>query len=180
MDRDPVTFIYRETFGEQEVQEKISLDPDEFPLLSELLTGPEGERAEDELRRLLTKFRQGRAGRQTTDHKATFLLTDSEQDVEIPCRIEDISASGIRIAIGRDVDLDLLRLMDARFIFEVGESGSVKTIDLQAWFIRVAEVTADKISLAFRFAHISPSEIELLELVPEAELEDKRDTKPPV
>ncbi len=174
------TITLRDPEGSDGFTNSLELRSEEFPHLTTLLSGPNTKEVEAELINFVRRFRKRRASRRRIEHSAKLLIPDGDMEVEQAVHIEDISSSGIRVALSKGVELDLVRLMDVRFLIELQDGEVSRVVNLEAWFIRVADVAENSISLAFRFSSITPEEVELLQLGDPSSSQGERVTLPNV
>lgn len=172
------TFVLRDPEGSEELASSLELREDEFPNLTSLLLGPKSDEIQAELITLIRRFRKRRASRRQIEHSAKLVVADGSMEFEEAVNIEDISSSGIRVAISKNVELDLVRLMDVRLLIELRDGETSRVVNLEAWFIRIADVSENAISLAFRFSSITQEEVELLELDDKSQSKSDRSTLP--
>lgn len=154
----------RNTIDGQEISEPIVVGESEFPELVKALSGDDGEALTEELGRLLGKYWRVRAERRSMKIFAKLHVYGSKTGLdEEAVMVQDVSATGIRVAVPRDAQLNLKDLTKVEFLLAIKEGDGRKKIKLSAEFIRVAKVAEDHISLAFRFFSVEPEVAELLE-----------------
>lgn len=154
--------------GDREVVQTLTLSPEDYPHLVMLLRGPDAKEVHDEIARLVGTFWHARAERlQMQVFAKLVVFGDQDGADEESVIVQDISSSGIRVAVPRDASLDLKSLTHAHFLLAVREGDERRRLNLAAEFIRVADVDENQISLAFRFNSIDPEEARLLERGPE-------------
>ncbi len=132
--------------------ESLSLDPDEYPFLTDLLMGPEAEAAQQELTRLIGRYWQARSIRREVQVLAKLIIgADDGGGEEIAAFVQDISKAGIRLAVLRTVEISLSQLMSTHVLLQVGMSAGEHIVDLPATFVRMAGHDDKYIYLAFCF-----------------------------
>ena len=150
--------------GEEEGAECLDLEGEEFPVLVDALQGPEREPLIEELSRLLGRYLRPRAERWATSVLARLVFVGFDGNVEhVPAIVEDISMTGVRLAVNRTTRIDLAALAAAR-VQLIGEiRGGELQLDIPSWFVRVGAVNDATVSLAFRFETLESDQAETLE-----------------
>jgi hypothetical protein len=148
----------------REIAETIEISSEEFPEIVAVLGGEKGGALEKELGKLLGRYWRVRAERRPMKIFAKLLVDGVGSGLdEESVMVQDISSTGIRVAVPRDAQLNLKDLTKVEFLLAVKEEGARRKLRLSAEFIRVAKVGEDHISLAFRFFAIEPDVATLLE-----------------
>jgi hypothetical protein len=147
-------------------QEGLTVDGEEFPLLVAALHGPQGDALAEELAVILSRFRRSRAERREARVFARLLLPSADdQPTEELVIVEDISRTGAKVAIPRDVSLDLRELSTAHLVLNLGEPGDERPVHLPVTFVR-EHGGGDRYNyVAFRFEDLQPARAELLDHV---------------
>jgi hypothetical protein len=130
------------------VEDRLELRPGEFPHLERLLASPDGAALRQELGRLLATFRKPRAPRQEVRMMANLVMPDGREE---PVLVEELSRTGLKVAVDRTVPLNLEELVATRLPLHVGNAADGEVLNLDCEFVRTAAVDADWSHLAFRF-----------------------------
>lgn len=147
-------------------QEALTLEEAEFPGLVKILNGPEGDALGLEMGRLIGRFRRSRALRLQTRVFARLLLPSAEEGVhEELVIVEDVSRTGVRVAIPRDVTLGLQELATAHLALQVGKTGDQRPLELPVLFVREHSADERYTYVAFRFEDLDTSQAALLDHV---------------
>lgn len=147
-----------------ECRENLTISERNYPHISTMLAGQDGETLKSEIISLIGQFWRARAVRRQVDVVAKLVVFGVEEGAdEESVLVQDISSSGIRVQISRGVALDLKDLTNVHFLFSVQEGDEYRRLNLAAEFVRVAEVGDNVMSLAFRFTSLDPEEARLLE-----------------
>lgn len=131
--------------------ESLSLDPAEYPYLTELLTGPQAEAAQQELIRFIGQYWQARSVRREIQVLAKLVVDAESGGQEIAVFVQDISKGGIRLAVLRSVRIALAQLMSTRVLLQVDTGDGERILDLPATFVRLAGHDDKYFYLAFSF-----------------------------
>ena len=100
-----------------------------------------------------------RAERRRARVIAKLLLEDERDEAVL---LADISETGVRLRIPRDVPLTIEEALAATLVVRVESRESPMMLRLDVALVRVAEVTPKQIDLAFQFRSIAPGDAEAL------------------
>lgn len=129
-----------------------------FPHLGALLAGADAEAVREELRRLVPRAWRQRAPRRSVRIMARLCVGTREEVV----MIQDVSWSGVRVAVPRDFGLDVLE-RDVHFVMRVATPEGPQTLNLPAVFVRVASIDEAQPTLAFQFSEVTEPQAALLQ-----------------
>jgi hypothetical protein len=147
-------------------KEGLSVDGGEFPLLVAALNGPQGDALAEELGIIISRWRRSRAERRETRVFARLLLPSAgDEPAEELVIVEDISRTGAKVAIPRDVSLDLRELATAHLVLNLGETGDERPVHMPVTFVREHGGDDRYNHVAFRFEDLDPARAELLDHV---------------
>jgi hypothetical protein len=73
--------------------------------------------------------------------------------------LSDISETGVRLRIPRDVALTVDEALDATLVLKVEARGKPAALRARISLVRVAEVTAKQVDLAFQFHGLTPEDV---------------------
>ena len=147
-------------------QESLTLAGDEFPLLVDALNGPRGDALAAEMSTLIKRFRRDRAQRRPTKVFARLSVPSAEDAFhEELVVVQDVSRSGVRVAIPRSVSLDLRELATAHLVLQLGEPGDEHPVELPVSFVREHGADDRYTFVAFRFEALDGNRAELLDHV---------------
>ncbi len=147
-------------------KEGLTVDGEEFPHLVAVLNGPDGDALAEELAVIVSRFRRSRAARREARVFARLLLPSTgDKPAEELVIVEDISRSGAKVAIPRDVSLNLRELATAHLVINVGEPGDERPIHMAVTFVREHGGDERYNYVAFRFEELDDAHAELLDHV---------------
>ncbi len=147
-------------------QEALTLESDEFPHLVSLLNAGSGDELGREISRLIARFRRSRALRQRTRVFGRLLLPSADEEVQEELVIvEDVSRTGVRVAIPRAVSLDLRELSTAHLALQLGQPGDERPVELPVTFVREHSADDRYSYVAFRFEDLEGEHAALLDHV---------------
>ena len=132
--------------------ETLTLDPVEYPCLTELLMGAKANSAQRELTQLIGRYWQARSTRRQVQVLAKMVVpSDDGRGEEVAVYVQDISGGGIRVAVLRSVNLLLMQLTHTRILVQTGAGEDPQILELPATFVRLAGYDDKYAYLASRF-----------------------------
>ena len=143
--------------------ESLSLDPEVFPFLTELLTGPEAEIAQQELTWLIGQYWQARSVRREIQVLAKLVVDADDGGDQIAVYVQDISKGGVRLAVLRSVRIALAQLMSTRVLLQVDTDDGEQVLDLPATFVRLAGHDDKYFYLAFSFESLDATLVQRID-----------------
>jgi hypothetical protein len=90
---------------------------------------------------------------------ASLVMPDGREE---PVLVEELSRTGLKIAVDRAMPLNLEELVATRLPLHMGNAADGEVLHLDCEFVRTAAVDADWSHLAFRFRAGTPEQEETL------------------
>jgi hypothetical protein len=139
------------------------IDKESFPRLVELLE--QDETLREEIARLLGRRQVSRAPRHEVRVLAKLVRRFRGEMVAESVVVRDISETGMRVTVPKDLSLDFFELCHPEFRLQVGEGEYAFNLTTSATLVRVAAIGKAGANLAFRFqAATEAARAELREL----------------
>jgi hypothetical protein len=133
-----------------------AVDKDRFPRLAQLLE--QDETLREELARFFARAPVARAPRHEVRVLAKLVRQFRGETVEESVVVRDISETGLRVTVPKDLALDFFETCHPEFRLQVGEGGSALNVTASATLVRVAGYGKSGANLAFRFRFESEQE----------------------
>jgi hypothetical protein len=127
----------------------LEVDKNRFPHLAQLLE--QDETLREELGRLLVRPQMVRAPRHEVRVLAKLVRQFRGETVEESVIVRDISETGMRVTVPKDLTLDFFETCHPEFRLQVGEGEYALNMLASATLVRVAGYGKNGANLAFRF-----------------------------